>query len=78
MIIDNALKDVFHATMHALSIVRQGKHDPHRAHERIRGFYDWTRVARRTEKVYEDVMRKEGENLWDRIERHVSYLFSHP
>ncbi|VDC01124.1 unnamed protein product [Peniophora sp. CBMAI 1063] len=61
--------DVFHATMHALSIIREGKHNPQHAHERVRGFYDWSRVAKRTERVYEDVMKKEGEEIWDRIER---------
>ncbi|KZV68932.1 glycosyltransferase family 4 protein [Peniophora sp. CONT] len=61
--------DVFEATMHALCIVRAGKHDPQRAHERVRGFYNWTGVAKRTERVYEDVMKKEAEGIWDRIER---------
>lgn len=63
--------DVFEATMQALSIVRAGRHDPQRAHERVRGFYDWAGVAKRTERVYEDVMKKEAEGIWDRIERCV-------
>jgi phosphatidylinositol N-acetylglucosaminyltransferase subunit A len=53
----------------AIRIISQHKHDPHRAHERIRGFYTWARVAERTEKVYEDVMKVEQISFWDRVDR---------
>ncbi|KAI0052662.1 glycosyltransferase family 4 protein [Auriscalpium vulgare] len=61
--------DIFRAIVEAIDIVQHGKHDPHRAHERIRGFYDWKQVAVRTEKVYRAVMDSPPQNLWTRIER---------
>ncbi|KAA1465916.1 transferase [Dentipellis sp. KUC8613] len=62
-------EDVFRALSEAIEIVRQGKHDPHRAHERIKGFYDWAQVAERTEVVYRNVMARQQQDLWTRIER---------
>ena len=56
----------------AIAHVSQGGHDPHRAHQRIRGFYDWTRVAERTEVVYREVIAKPPYPLWTRIQRCAS------
>ncbi|KAI0057716.1 glycosyltransferase family 4 protein [Artomyces pyxidatus] len=61
--------DVFRAMAEAIAIVSRGDHDPHRAHERIRGFYDWGQVAARTEIVYRAVMASPPRELWTRIER---------
>ncbi|KAI9507190.1 transferase [Russula earlei] len=61
--------DVFQAMSEAIAHIKQGEHDPHRAHERIRGFYDWARVAERTEVVYRDVLRTPPYPLWTRIQR---------
>ena len=61
--------DVFKAVAEAINIVSQGKHDSYRAHERIRNFYDWARVARRTEVVYKDAMKTEQCTLWERMQR---------
>ncbi|TFY64312.1 hypothetical protein EVG20_g5987 [Dentipellis fragilis] len=72
-------EDVFRALSEAIEIVRQGKHDPHRAHERIKGFYDWAQVAERTEVVYRNVMAMQQQDLWTRIERTMGLgLFSGP
>ncbi|KAI0315054.1 hypothetical protein OF83DRAFT_1085218, partial [Amylostereum chailletii] len=61
--------DVFDAISEAIAIVSAGKHDPHRAHARIRGFYDWAQIARRTEVVYRNAMAAEGYTLWERMHR---------
>lgn len=45
--------------------------DPHAAHARVATFYDWEEVTRRTENVYDAVMRSEAISLWERIVRSV-------
>lgn len=62
--------DVFRAISEAIQVVSQGKYDPLRAHERIKGFYDWMQVARRTETVYHAAMRAEQLDLWTRMQRY--------
>ncbi|KAJ3866361.1 transferase [Lentinula novae-zelandiae] len=61
--------DVFRAISEAISIVSARKHDPYKAHERIKTFYDWAQIAERTENVYDTVMKSEQRELWDRILR---------
>ncbi|KAI0269418.1 transferase [Gloeopeniophorella convolvens] len=61
--------DVFRAMSEAVAHVARGAHDPHRAHERIRGFYDWAKVTERTEVVYRNVLATPPYPLWTRIER---------
>ena len=63
--------DVFRAMSEAIAHIARGEHDPHSAHQRIRGFYDWTRVAERTETVYRDVLATPPYPLWTRIQRCV-------
>lgn len=63
--------DVFRAISEAISIVSARKHDPFKAHERIKTFYDWAQIAERTENVYDTVMKSEQRELWDRILRYV-------
>lgn len=61
--------DVFRAMSEAIAHIARGEHDPHRAHQRIRGFYDWGRVAERTEVVYRGVLATPPYPLWTRIQR---------
>ncbi|KAK7439825.1 Phosphatidylinositol N-acetylglucosaminyltransferase GPI3 subunit [Stygiomarasmius scandens] len=61
--------DVFRAISEAISIVSQGKHDPLRAHKRIKTLYDWGQITERTEKVYDAVMKSEQRDLWERMQR---------
>ncbi|KXN91825.1 Phosphatidylinositol N-acetylglucosaminyltransferase gpi3 subunit [Leucoagaricus sp. SymC.cos] len=61
--------DVFRAISEAITIVAAGKHDPIKAHERVRTFYGWRQVAARTEKVYNAVMHSHQMELMERIER---------
>lgn len=66
------------AISEAIHIVSLGKHDPLRAHERIRTFYDWNQVATRTERVYDGVMQSRQMELWERMERQVTLSSSLP
>jgi len=59
------------ALSEAIAIVSKGKHNPIVAHERIKGFYDWAHVARRTEAVYRSVLASESRDLWTRMKRCV-------
>jgi phosphatidylinositol glycan class A protein len=61
--------DVFRAMSEAIAHIAQGEHDPHRAHQRIRGFSEWARVAERTEVVYRGVLATPPYPLWTRIQR---------
>lgn len=61
--------DVVRAMSEAIDIVTANKHDPIRAHERVRSFYNWCDVAERTEKVYDTVMQQEPYDFWTRLRR---------
>jgi len=61
--------DVIRALSEAIRIVSQGRHDPIRAHERIKEFYNWNQVAERTEVVYDTVLKSEPRDLWTRMQR---------
>ena len=63
--------DLFRALSEAIHIVARGAHDPLEAHARVRRFYDWTHVARRTEAVYEAVVRSEAVDFGTRVRRCV-------
>ena len=53
----------------AIRIVQAGDHDPLKAHDRIRGFYDWGIVAERAERVYERVLETPPYEFWTRMRR---------
>jgi len=61
--------DLFRALSEAIHIVARGAHDPLEAHARVKRFYDWTHVARRTEAVYEAVVRSEAVDFGTRVRR---------
>ncbi|KAG8216346.1 glycosyltransferase family 4 protein [Butyriboletus roseoflavus] len=61
--------DVFRALSEAIQIVTQGEHDPLEAHARVKRFYDWMRVAERTEAVYSSVVRSEPIDFQTRVRR---------
>lgn len=58
----------------AIHIVSKGEHNPHRAHERVKEFYDWADVTERTECVYEAVFATEPYDFWTRMYRCVTIL----
>jgi len=68
---DSFLTDVFRAISEAIMIIAAGKHDPEKAHKRVKTFYDWRQIAMRTEKVYRTVMHSRQMELMERIERYV-------
>ncbi|KAF8237378.1 transferase [Tricholoma matsutake] len=61
--------DVVRAISEAIHIVAAGKHDPLKAHERVRTFYNWEDVAIRTERVYDTVLKSRQIELWERMRR---------
>lgn len=65
---------VFQAMCSAIEFVQAGKHDPHVAHARVKGMYDWARIAARTEKVYRTVLSMPERSLWERMLRYVVCL----
>lgn len=61
--------DVIRAIGEAITIVQTGRHDPARAHARIKTFYTWDDVAARTERVYTAVLQTPQMDLMTRIRR---------
>ncbi|KAI8986691.1 transferase [Trametes punicea] len=61
--------DVVRAMSEAIELVAAEKHDPFRAHERIKGFYDWKEITKRTEVVYDSVLRSQPYDFWTRLHR---------
>lgn len=66
-------EDVVRAMSEAVRIVCEGKHDPLKAHNRIKNFYDWSEITERTEHVYEGVLRSQPYDFWTRFSRQVVY-----
>ena len=56
-------------------MIKNGKHDPFQAHERIKTFYNWEDVAIRTEHVYDAVLKTPQLGLMKRIERFGYFIF---
>jgi phosphatidylinositol glycan class A protein len=63
------IEAVVEALTKAIDFVQSGRHDPHIAHAKVSGMYDWGRIASRTEKVYRNVMATPQRELWNRITR---------
>lgn len=60
--------DVVRAMSEAIQLVSQGKHDAKNAHERVRKFYNWDSIAKRTEIVYFKVHSLPEIDLWNRLQ----------
>jgi phosphatidylinositol glycan class A protein len=63
--------DVVRALTLAIDRVNAGAHDPLEAHARVRDMYSWADVARRTERVYDDVFDVPQRSTWERMVRCV-------
>lgn len=61
--------DVVRAMSEAIKLVSKGKHDPMKAHERVKSFYSWNTIAKRTEVVYRKVHSLPELSLWDRLQK---------
>jgi phosphatidylinositol glycan class A protein len=61
---------VLKALARAIEYVQAGHHNPHIAHGHVRDMYNWTRVATRTEDVYEHIMALPERTLLERVERY--------
>ncbi|WVQ80550.1 hypothetical protein IAT38_002655 [Cryptococcus sp. DSM 104549] len=64
--------DVVRALTHAIRTIKARKHDPLKAHERVRGMYSWAGVAERTEVVYTRAMGKRGMDDGERLGRYLA------
>lgn len=62
--------DVTRALSTAIRTVRSGRHDPFKAHERVKGMYSWDDVAKRTETVYERAMTIPPKDTVKRLTRY--------
>ncbi|KAK9472799.1 uncharacterized protein V1510DRAFT_393698 [Dipodascopsis tothii] len=58
------------ATSHAISRIESGQVDTSTFHEEVTGMYCWQDVARRTEQVYDTVVRIENDPVVDRIKKY--------
>ncbi|PSR74360.1 hypothetical protein PHLCEN_2v9868 [Hermanssonia centrifuga] len=59
--------DVIRAISQAVRTVQAGKHDPQKAHDLIRGFYDWNQISERVERVYDAVFETKPYDFWTRM-----------
>ncbi|KAL1408126.1 Phosphatidylinositol N-acetylglucosaminyltransferase GPI3 subunit [Vanrija albida] len=64
--------DVIRALTHAIHTIEAGRHDPLRAHARIRRMYSWASVAERTEAVYARVLATAPRGTMARLARYAS------
>ncbi|WWC95939.1 hypothetical protein V866_002806 [Kwoniella sp. B9012] len=65
-------EDVIRALTHAIHTIKSGKHDPIKAHQRVRTMYTWEEVAERTEKVYERAMDSPARTTAERLSRYLA------
>ncbi|OCF43934.1 phosphatidylinositol glycan, class A [Kwoniella heveanensis CBS 569] len=65
-------EDVIRALTLAINTIKANRHDPLRAHQRVRGMYSWASVAERTERVYTRAMETEERSTFDRLSRYLS------
>ncbi|WWC62404.1 uncharacterized protein I303_105000 [Kwoniella dejecticola CBS 10117] len=65
-------EDVIRALTHAIHTIKAGRHDPVKAHERVKGMYSWAEVAERTEVVYRQAMDAPHRDTAERLSRYLS------
>jgi phosphatidylinositol glycan class A protein len=68
---------ILNALAMAVKRVKDGKHNPHATHERVRGLYGWADVALRKEKVYAAALQKPMTTFWERWQRCDSRVYAH-
>lgn len=65
------IEDVTRALSRAIETIREGRHDPMKAHERVRGMYSWSDVAERTEVVYRRAISSPQRDTFQRLSRYA-------
>ena len=63
--------DIIRALSRAIETIKAGRHDPVKAHERVKGMYAWSDVAERTETVYTNAMASPRKDTYERLSRYV-------
>jgi phosphatidylinositol glycan class A protein len=64
---------VIRALSKAIETIKAGRHDPIKAHERVKGMYAWSDIAQRTEVVYYRAMESERKDTFERLTRYVLF-----
>lgn len=66
--------DVVRALGKAITTIKEGRHDAHTAHARVKGMYAWSDVAERTMEVYDTVLSAPHRDTYERLARYVFIL----
>jgi phosphatidylinositol glycan class A protein len=65
------MADIIRALSRGIETIKAGRHDPVKAHERVKGMYAWSDVAERTEMVYTNAMASPRKDTYERLSRYV-------
>ncbi|WWC70601.1 uncharacterized protein I206_104552 [Kwoniella pini CBS 10737] len=65
-------EDVIRALTHAIKTIKLKKHNPFKAHEKVKTMYSWFEVAKRTEIVYYNAMKIPNKDIGERLFRYLS------
>ena len=68
------MPDVVRALGKAITTIKEGRHDTHTAHARVKGMYAWSDVAERTMEVYDAVLAAPHRDIYERLARYVLIL----
>jgi phosphatidylinositol glycan class A protein len=68
------MSDIIRALSRGIETIKAGRHDPVKAHERVKGMYAWSDVAERTEAVYSNAMASPRKDTYERLSRYVPLL----
>ena len=71
---DPLTPDVVRALGKAITTIKEGRHDAHTAHARVKGMYAWSDVAERTVEVYDTVLAAPHRDTYERLARYVLLL----
>ena len=71
------MADIIRALSRGIETIKAGRHDPVKAHERVKGMYAWSDVADRTEMVYTNALASPRKDTYERLSRCVRPL-CHP
>lgn len=66
--------DIIRALSRAIETIKAGRHNPVKAHERVKGMYAWSDVAERTEIVYQNAMEAPRKDTYERLSRYVLHV----
>jgi phosphatidylinositol N-acetylglucosaminyltransferase subunit A len=62
--------DLVNATCKAITAIRRGAVQTGKFHDQVKQMYSWTDVAMRTERVYDMILKRENDNLLERLKKY--------